>query len=439
MRRALAPVMLFAIALVGCDLINPERPTPQPDVTLFGNLLEVTEPTAVGGAWTVTLQVGVPRALAAAQQAEGRPTPVVEKGTVAEVTLDGDTVVLVDGRPGSLAALNPGSEVVAVPVPGTTRMAGSARIFLQAEYFTDFATYRRWNLPGLEKGEPTATPNEDTARINSAGIEESPVPVGSGRVLYFSARLRLPEEPKGRWLGARRPGLGEPAEGGRPLSRSYRTERGADGWSAPELVELPGVDAAASVRVTWVSDDESRCLVTVEPPDQKPWVGTASRADIRHPWGAVEAVAALGGGDSADGVYLAGSKTKIAFASTRGGATGSDLYLWDPKQGDVPQPLDPRINTPGEEWRPRVGPQNALFFCRGDRQLVLSGGSVRPVRLPGPFRREANQAAPTGDGGWLFLVVPRYTPVEVDLDIVVAPIAADGSVGEPVPVDDWRE
>ncbi len=438
MRRALVPLILLAIALAGCDLINPERPTPQPDVTLFGNLLEVTEPSAAGGAWTVTLQVGIPRALAAARQAEGRPTPVVEKGTIAEVTLDGDTVVLLGGHSGRLSDLNPGSEVVAVPVPGTTRMAGAARIFLQAAYFMDFATYRRWNLPGLEKGEPTAAPVEDPTRINSSGIEDSPVPVGDGRVLYFSAHLRLPEQPKGAWLGARREGLVEPAEGGRAVTRSYRTERGADGWSAPQLVVLPGVDAAASVRVTWVADDESRCLVTVEPPDEKPWVGAVSRADRRQPWDAVEAVAPLSGGDSADGVYLAGSKSKIAFASTRGGATGSDLYLWDPTRAEVPQPLDPRINTPADEWCPRVGPQNELFFCRGDRQLVLSGGTVRPVRLPGPFRREATQAAPSGDGAWLFMVVPRYTPVEIDLDIVVAPIAADGSVGEPVPVDDWR-
>jgi len=438
MHRSLVPVILLAVALAGCDLVNPERPTPQPDVTLFGNLLEVAEPAVAGGAWTVTVQVGIPRALASAQQSEGRPTPAVEKGTVAEVTLDGDTVVLVDGHAGRLAELNPGAEVVAVPVPGTTRMAGASRIFVQAAYFMDFATYRRWNLPGLEENEAGPAPVEDPARINSAGIEQSPVPVGDGHVLYFSARLRLPERPDGPWLGARRPGLADPAEGGHPLTRSYRTELGADGWSVPELVALPGVDDTASVRVTWVSDDETRCLVTVEPPDAARWVGAASREDRRRPWGAVEALKALSGGDSADGVFLAGSKTKIAFSSTRGTATGSDLYLWDPKQADVPQPLDPRINTPGDEWCPRVSPQNALFFCRGDRQLTLSGGAIHPVRLPGPFRREATQAAPAGDGKWLFMVVPNYTPVEVDLDIVVVPLAADGSLGEPVPVDDWR-
>ncbi len=438
MRRALAPVIVLAIALAGCDLVNPERPTPQPDVTLFGNLLEVAEPTAAGGAWTATLQVGVPRALAAARQADGQATPAVEKGTVAEVTLDGDTVVLVGGRPGRLADLNSGAEVVAVPVPGTTRMAGAARIFVQAAYFMDFDTYRRWNMPGLEETEASPPPVEDPARINTAGIEDSPVPVGDGRVLYFSAHLRLPEQPTGPWLGARRDGLVEPAKGSHPLTRSYRTELGADGWSAPELVMLTGFDAASSVRVTWMSDDETRCLVTVEPPDQAPWVGAASRADRRQPWDTIEALAPLGAGDSADGVYLAGSKTKIAFASTRAGASGSDLYLWDPKQADIPQPLDPRINTPGDEWCPRVGPQNALFFCRGDRQLTLSGGTVHPVRLSGPFRREATQAAPADGGKWLFMVVPRYTPVETDLDIVVVPMASDGALGEPIPVDDWR-
>ncbi len=69
---------------------------------------------------------------------------------------------------------------------------------------------------------------------------------------------------------------------------------------------------------------------------------------------------------------------------------------------------------------------------------MLKGGAVVPVRLPGAFRRELNEAMPSRDGRWLFMVVPRYRPVELDLDLEVAPLGPDGRPGEPVPVDSWR-
>jgi hypothetical protein len=78
-----------------------------------------------------------------------------------------------------------------------------------------------------------------------------------------------------------------------------------------------------------------------------------------------------------------------------------------------------------------------LFFCRGDHQLLLAGGVVKPLRVPGPHRRLLTQANPTRDGKWVFFCMPRFTPVELDQDLYVAPWREDGTLGEPAPVDDW--
>ena len=103
-----------------------------------------------------------------------------------------------------------------------------------------------------------------------------------------------------------------------------------------------------------------------------------------------------------------------------------------------PMPLEPQICTFGNEWNPRTGPQRELFFCREDRQLVFKGGRVQPVRLRGPHRVPLTQAAPTDDGRWVFFCVPKYRPLDYDYDIYVAPLDPEMSLGEPVPVDDWR-
>ena len=63
---------------------------------------------------------------------------------------------------------------------------------------------------------------------------------------------------------------------------------------------------------------------------------------------------------------------------------------------------------------------------------------MRALRLPGPHRTVFTQAAPTDDGRWLFMCLPRYRPVEHDEDIYVAPLLKDFALGRPVPVDDWR-
>jgi hypothetical protein len=144
------------------------------------------------------------------------------------------------------------------------------------------------------------------------------------------------------------------------------------------------------------------------------------------------------GEDAADGVYLAGSSTKIAFVSSRGGGQQSDLFLYDSETEDGALPLEPRLNTLGNEWSPRVGVNNELFFNRGDRQMLLAGGQLTELRLPMPHRATFTQAVPSNDGKWLFFCLPRLRPNDFDQDIYVASWSRDDGIGEALPVDAWR-
>jgi hypothetical protein len=200
-------------------------------------------------------------------------------------------------------------------------------------------------------------------------------------------------------------------------------------------VVFEGLDEAAVVRVTWVSDDETSCLVTVAGSAAGATVVAVERPDASAAWGTPQVVEALGP-DAKDAVYLAGSRTKMLFVSSRDGRDRSDLFLFDPEVGAMP--LEPQINTFGSEWCPRTGPAGELYFCREDRQLLLQGGQVRQVRLQWPHRIFFSQAAPSADGKWLFFCMPRYRPLALDDDIYVAALREDGSLGVPVPVDDWR-
>lgn len=425
------------LAIAACGMVDPNRPAPQPDTNVFGNLVEVSQNPQRAGVFTVQVQIGMPRELTQPEQKHQRPTPALEGRITAEVSVTPDSVVLVHGRSGLLDQLAPGSEVVAIPVAGTTRMIGSSEVLLDAALIMDFDTYHRWQLPAL--GETAAEPPaDDPARINSTGIEHVPVPVDGGRVLYFTARLRRAWDPKLPPFGARRPGLEEPSKDGGSRELSYRTQLGKTGWSAPVPVSFPNLGQAREVRVTWVSEDERACLVTVRKGGDPPWVGRSERASKRAGWGKVEKIVELGQKQSRGAVYLAGSSTKIAFARPPTAKAALDLYLFDPGNGADPMPLDPRINTPAMEWTPRVGPANQLLFCRGDRQLIYSHGVVDALRLPGAFRRVLTEANPTRDGKWMFLCQPHYTPIELDQDIFVAPWKPDGSLGEPVAVDTWR-
>ncbi len=426
-----AAVVLFW----GCDLLDPVRPTTQPDTEVFGNLLDVTRDDEDASLWVARVQVSVPRAVRAADEETGSPTPSVEKGLIATVTVGSDTVVFGDDRPTTLDDIPSGTEVVVIPVSGTTQMLGSTDLRLEAATLMDFATFQRWQLPGL--GPVPDDDINDPERINSSGAEVAPVPIAGGTVLYFSAHLRPPAREDESWHGAIRDGLVPPTEEVGSRERSYRTVLGDDGWSKPAEVRFPDLDGAEMARVTWVSQDETTCLVTVAEPGGLPWIGRASRSGPASGWGAPRPIDELGG-DASDGVYIASDQAELVFASTRGSRDRSDLFLLDSKNDDGPMPLEPQICTFGNEWNPRTGPQRELFFCREDRQLVFKGGRVQPVRLRGPHRVPLTQAAPTDDGRWVFFCVPKYRSLEDDYDIYVAPLAPNMGLGEAVPVDDWR-
>jgi hypothetical protein len=431
-------IIIIVISLVmagGCDFLDPARPTSQPDSEVFGNLVEVTRDTDHPERWTAVVRVVPPRALRAADEETGKPTPAVEKGLVATVTVGPESLVVADDGPADLEDIPPGTEVVVLPVPGTTLIKGSTELWVDADMLIDFATYSRWKLPKLA-AETSETP-DDPGLINSSGAEVAPVPVGDGRVLYFGARLRPPATAEDDWHGARRDGLLSPDGEATSIERSYRTEIGDDGWSAPELVVFPGLEDTIRQRVTWVSDDETVCLVTLESAAAPPWVGVARRANAAAPWGEVEPIEGIGP-QSSDAVYMTGSRTKIVFASDRGGRDRDDLFLFDSDVETGPMPLEPKICSFGNEWNPRTGPVNELFFCREDRQLLFKGGEARALRLPGAHRAVFTQAAPTADGKWVFFCMPTYRPVALDENIYVAPADQEWGLGTPVPVDDWR-
>jgi hypothetical protein len=436
MRSLMVLIVVAALLVVsGCDVLDPARPTAQPDAEVFGNLLDVERTPDDPSTWTVRVQVGAPRSVRAADEGAGKPTPEVEKGLKATITVGTDAVVFVNDRPGLLEDIASGTEVVILPVPGTSEMWGSDDLRLQASMVMDFTTYRRWRLPKLESDDSEEA--DDPTTINSSGLEIAPVPVAGGTVLYFSARLRPPAHPEDGWHGAPREGVAVPEVGFSALERSYRSELTVEGWSAPELVRFPGLEDAPQLRVTWVKADETVCLVTVTTPGEAPWVGRSTRSGVGGRWSGPQRIEGLGE-NARDGVYLTGSSSKIVFATLAEGGTQGDLFLYDPTIENSPAPLQAPIFSPGNEWNPRTGPEGELLFNRADRQLILKGGQVRALILPGPHRVPFTRAATTDDGRWLFFCMPKYRMPELDEDIYVASLTEDFELGEPVPVDEWR-
>lgn len=430
-------ITLAALVLVttGCEFLDPARPTIQPDTEVFGNVLDVEEMPDEPGVWTVRLRVAPPRALERAESDQGREGPDAEKGLTAEVRVDADTVVFRAGMPARLGDINPGTEIVSIPAPGTTRMIGEKTVLHNAEFLSDFESYRRWRLPGLQSEDVPIV--DDASVINSSGTEHATVPLNGGRTVYFSGRLR--RSTGGNTTGAVRQGL-TPIEGHDYMpERSFRSELSEGGWSAPELVAFPDLEDAVQVTVSWVDPSETVCLVTIRSKqDERPWAGRSERQRRDSAWGPVEAIQGLGEGDSFDPVYLAGSRTKVLVVTTRQGANQTDLFLLNPDEGAEAMALEPRINTIGSEWGPRVGPDNELFFGRGDRQLLFMGGMVQPVYLDFPHRVLFSEAAPTDDGKWVFLTMTQLLAGEPGLDIWVSERREDGTLGFPVPIDAWR-
>jgi hypothetical protein len=426
------------VALGGCDLLDPDRPVSHADTEVFGNLLQVEEVRTDEHAWVAKIRVGVPRELNTAQAVSGQPSPELEESLVAEILVTPETVVLAHGAPAALEDINPGTEVAVLPVLGSTRMMGTSTLSAQAAYLTDFETYRRWRLPGMIDPDDRAEVRNDPERINSDGIEHAPVPVAGGKVLYFAARLRPPVRPDEPWQGARREGLPDPGPDGVAVERSYRTELGEKGWATPRLVRFPGLDDARIVRVSWVSSDETACLVTVEEPDGTRWIGRASRPSGVAPWGEVMRQKLGEEVLPSDAVFLAGSRSKMVMSVQSAPGGPGDLWLLDPSAETSFLPLQPAINSDASEWGPRVGPGNELLFSRGDRQLIFAEGALGSLRLPGPQRVVLTEAAPTSDGRFVFCCLPRYVAGELDQDIQVAAWEGPTSLGPAVPVDDWR-
>jgi hypothetical protein len=435
--RSLTALTTLVLLLVsgGCDVVDPTRSTAQPDAEVFGNLLGVERSEDEPDTWTMRVQIGTPRSVRSADEDTGKPTPEVEDGLVATIRVGADAMVVADDRPALLEEIASGTEVVVLPMAGTTRMFGSSDLRLDAATVMDFESYRLWRLPKLGSEDVAAV--EDPAMINSSGAEISPVPVAGGRVLYFAAHLRPPTTADEEWIGARREGLASPEAGARAIERSFRTELTDEGWSAPEPVHFPGLEEAQQLRVTWVNADESVCLVSVVMPDEASWIGRAARSGSRAPWSTPERLDDLGA-DARDGVYLTGSSTKVVFVTNRGSGNQSDLFFFDPKVEGSPAPLEPPIFTSGNEWNPRTGPEGELLFNRGDRQLLFKSRQIRPLRLPGPHRVPLTRCAPTDDGQWIFFCMPKFRTPEMDEDIYVASLSDDYTLGEPVPVDDWR-
>jgi hypothetical protein len=440
MRRLLLMLAVAAL-VVGCGMQDTNTPVPQPDSLILGRISVMREAPVGSGVWEVEIREGLPEQMQAAMRREGRPVPALDKDVTVRVRVNGDTVCVAGLRPGDLDQFRVGQEVAVNPVPGTTTMTGTKLITADAAEFYLFSAYRLRFLPhSLDSMPEGVTAPADPRRINSAGLEVTPLPVQGGRVVYFAAGL-LPGIPLGgreaQPVGAVRAGMRERSGDLVPWAvggfRPYRVAWGERGWEEPQPVDLPDLPASAKARLTWINDEETACLVEVTQADGVRQLLSGQRASSKAPWGRLERLELPGGPSIGDGQRF--GKLLKALVWTVYDATGSDLWL--STEGKPGQMVEPRINTMGPEWSPRVGPNNTLYFCRADRQLLFAGGVVQEVRLPGAQRRPLLEATPTKDGALLFFRMPRFTPGALDWDLAVASRAGSGW-GKPVLLDDWK-
>lgn len=431
--------LLVALVASGCGLQDVDTPVPQPDTVIFGRIAAITPVAGDEKAFDVEIVAGLPETMSHALKADGRPVPQLGKDLKVVVRVTPESLCVADMHPTDIDAFRVGHEVAVVPLPGTSAMVGSKKLLATATEMFLFSSYQARYLAGsLDVLGPELTGSRDPARVNSGGPELSPLPLAGGRVLYFAAGLVASPRPdlQAAPVGAFRPGMGSeaaPAAWAVGGYRPYRTELGENGWTPPQPVTLDGLPEDASARFTWVRKDETEGLVEVLTASGERQLWQVRRADARKSWGALERQTLPSGASVGDAQRFGPDLGYLIWTAYE--ADSSDLWLQEPgKEGQI---LEPRINTLGPEYAPRVGPRAILYFCRGDRQLLFAGQVVREVRLPGKQRRPLLEAAPTADGAWVFCRVPRYAAGRVDWDLAVVPYREE-TWGAPVPVDDWR-
>ena len=439
-RGLLPTAAAVTLLLVGCNMQDTSTPVPQPDSLILGRISAIRE-APDHSAWEVEIQEGLPETMQGAMRREGKPIPQLDKELVVKVRVTPDTVCVAGLRAGDLDDFRVGQQVAASPVPGTTAMVGTKALFADAAEFYLFSAYQLRFLPkSLDALPPEVGLPIDPKRINSAAADLSPLPLAGGKVVYFATGM-LPGMPvkagEAPPVGAVRKGMRGSSGALEPWvvggMRPYRVawEKGA--WGEPQPVEIPGLAAGASARITWMNEDETSCVLEVRQADGTRQLAATKRASARVSWGAVEKLDVPGGPSVGDGQRF--GKLLMSMVWTVYDTSGSDL--WASIEGKPGQALEPRINTMGPEYAPRVGPKQALFFCRADRQLVFSGGVVQEVRLPGKQRRPLLEAVPARDGAVLFFRLPRYTPGVMGWDLAVS-MRAGNAWGAPVLLDDWK-
>jgi hypothetical protein len=440
--RRLSHLVVLLVICVGCSMQDTNVPIPQADTLILGRITTLRETAGEPGVWQVEIKEGLPEPMRRAMLRDGKAVPELAKDVTVRVRVTPDTLCVAGLRAGDLSEFRIGQEVAVNPVAGTTAMTGSKLLTADAAELYLFSAYQLRYLPGsLPSLPPEVTVPNDPKRINSAGLEMTPLPLEGGRVVYFAAGL-LPGVPMGgdkqaEPIGAVRPGMRDRREtlaswavnGYRP----YRVAWSNGAWKEPEPVALPGVGPEARARITWINDGETSCLVEVAHANGQHGLFAGQRANREAPWGALEPLKLPGGANNGDGQRFGKLLKSLVWTVYQGGS--SDLWLsMEDKPGQM---LEPRINTMGAEYAPRVGPNTTLYFCRADRQLLFAGGVVQEVRLPGAQRRPLLEAVPTNDGALLFFRVPRFTPGVQDWDLAVAQRVASGW-GEPVMLDDWK-
>ena len=438
MRVLVVSVAVAGILVGGCGPEPGVTPVPQPDTLITGRIANVRPNSGDPSAAGLEVAVSVPEALQESLRRDGRPVPVMPKNYKVVARVTRDTLCVSGGRAVDLTSLRLGEEIVVLPVPGTTAMIGTSRLEAEAAEVIQFQTYRASRMTrSLASAPPGFDPVGSAERINSPGPETTPLALAGGRVLYFAAGLASVQLGSGTvTVGAVRPGMKTPAGSLAPWAvggaRPYRSEWRDGHWSAPTLIEFAALPAEATARITWINKGETSCLVDVVEKGMHKLLAS-ERSDAKGAWGALNPVALARGKSAGDGQHFGTSSKALVWTVFT--PEGSDLWL--SLNGKAGGALDPRINTLGPEWAPRVGSRQELYFCRAGRQLLYEHGAVNEVRLPGAQLRPLAEAAPQAGGTLLFFRVPRYVFGEADTDIAVVTRTAD-RWSDAVAIDDWH-